>query len=101
MQAETELMTGDAERQIDREAEAGAENILHDIASVSADGNHLPVGHVDDAHEAKRDRETQRYDEKDGAEAESAKNGSEEIDPLDVTFDCADRKFCLVKQGSA
>ena len=60
--------------------EARAENVLHDVGRVGADRDHFAVRHVDDAHQAEGDGEAERDHEQNGAEAEAAKNGAEEID---------------------
>ena len=57
-------MPRNTERQVDGKAEASAEDVLHDVTGVSADSDHFAVRHVNDAHQAKRDRETQRNDQK-------------------------------------
>ena len=70
-----------------RESEAGAENILDDVGRVSADCDHLAVRHVDDAHKAEGDGETEGDDEENTAEAESAEEGAEKIDGGEMAID--------------
>ena len=64
------------------ESKTGAENILHDITRVSADRDHLAVRHIDNAHQAERNREPQRDNQQNRTETKPAKNGAKEIDPL-------------------
>ena len=73
-----------------RETESGAENILNHIAGVGADRDHLAVRHVDDSHQAERDRQAERDDEQNRAETEAAKDRAEEVDPGNVLFDGLD-----------
>ncbi len=86
MHAEAELMSGDAKGKVDGESEPGAKNVLRDVTRISADGDHFAVRHVDDAHQAEGDGEAERDHQQNGAEAEAAKNGAEEIDPPNVLF---------------
>ena len=49
------------------------------------------MGHVDDAHEAERDRKAECDHQQDRAEAKAAKEGAEEVDPGDVAIDLGER----------
>ena len=47
------------------------EQQLHDIGRVSADHQQLTMGHVDDAHQAKRDRQSQCGEQQDAAQRDA------------------------------
>ena len=52
-----------------RPGACGADQLLHDEGRVGADHDHLAMGHVDDAHGAEGDRETDGREQQNGAEA--------------------------------
>ena len=59
---------GDEERGAEQVWRMGADQLLHDEGRVGSDHDHLAMGHVDDAHGAERDRETDGREQKNGTE---------------------------------
>ena len=57
----------------------GPEQVLHDVGRVGADHHQLAVRHVDDAHQAVGDRQAERDQQQDRAEADA---GEEHAEPL-------------------
>ena len=54
---------------VERAGKLRAEEVLHDVGRVGADHDQLAVRHVDDAHEAVGDREPERREQQDRAQA--------------------------------
>ena len=81
----------EGEGQGDGGNEAGAEDVLDDIAGIGADGDHLAVRHVDHPHQAEGDRQPERHDEQDRAQADAVEDRAEEVDVIDVPLDGIDR----------
>ena len=75
---------------------ARAEDVLDQVGRVGADGDEFPVGHVDDAHQAERDRQPDGDDQEHGTERQAAEQGAEKVDPAQVRLDGPDR---LARRG--
>ena len=87
--------TGTAATQVEveRAGRVRAEQVLHDVRRVRADHDELAVRHVDDAHQAVGDRETQRGEQQDAAEAHAAEHAADHLAGREPALDRAQRKL--------
>ena len=91
------------ERDRDRDQHVGvegagqvrAEQVLHHVGRVGADHHQLAVRHVDDAHQAVGDRQAERDQQQDRAEADAGEDDAEALAPGEARLDRRQRELEL------
>jgi hypothetical protein len=77
---------------VDRLRQIGAKDALHRPRRVGADHQQFAVRHVDDAHDAVGDRQTEGGEQQDRAEREAGEGAAEVVGPGEALLDGANRR---------